>query len=227
LEDKWQVEFQKAVYDWDNGNPDALTLSTIRVDYDFSCSQVEGVMKVCNGNYGETGWLGINIIASTKAGIIVSSVAKMNEYYLTNAAEAQRQYTMCHEMGHGFGLPHTDENFDNADTGNCLDYTRNPQNNLLPGTINYDRLAALYGVVSRRFLRRFYNRSANPPPLNPTFQSAYQGAMVELEQDISTTNHGGKPSAGWTLLESHPRGSKFEKDLGEGHTLHVHVLNHF
>ena len=61
-------------------------------------------MKVCNGNFGDTGWLGINEIeleygSRSSVGYIVSSVAKMNEYYLNKAGYEKRLYTMCHEIG--------------------------------------------------------------------------------------------------------------------------------
>lgn len=263
LDDDWQVEFQSAVYDWENGDPDALTLTTSKVDVDSSCSPINGVMKVCNGNYGETGWLGINgIITTQRTGIIQNSVAKMNEYYLSNAGDAERQYTMCHEIGHGFGLPHTDENFDNADLGNCLDYTRNPENNLHPDDSNFARLVSLYGRVVTTSGRRLLLRGSagagsnmddmdmnmdmdmdiaapripadeedsTSTPLNPRLLSAYQKAMVDLEQDMFTTDHHyageqSPSSSGWRLLESHRRGRKFERNLGEGFMLHVSVLH--
>ena len=71
----------------------------------------------------------------------------MNEHYLLNADYDERLYTMCHEMGHGYGLPHTDENFNNQDQGNCLDYTNRPANNLRPGAANCDRLLDMYGSI--------------------------------------------------------------------------------
>lgn len=46
--------------------------------------------------------------------------------------------------GHGFGLPHTDENPNNSDLGNCLDYTNWPENNQLPGEVNFARLRSIY-----------------------------------------------------------------------------------
>ena len=52
----------------------------------------------------------------------------------------------CHEIGHGFGLPHTDENFNNPDLGNCMDYTSRPQNNLHPDASNFARLRSMYGT---------------------------------------------------------------------------------
>lgn len=102
LDDTWQGEFAEAVSDWDGCNPDALSLSTTRVEVDNACTQADGVMKVCNGNYGETGWLGINeILKTVPDSIIVSSIAKMNEYYLNNAGYDERLYTMCHEVSVG------------------------------------------------------------------------------------------------------------------------------
>ena len=54
---------------------------------------------------------------------------------------------MCHEIGHAFGLGHTDEIFGNADLGDCMDYTNSPENNLKPTLRNYDFLFQLYGIV--------------------------------------------------------------------------------
>lgn len=152
LDENWQTEYAEAVNDWNtNCVPKVLLLTSTRVDIDYECTQADGVMKVCNGNYGETGWLGINeVLKSVPQGIIQSSVAKMNEHYLHNADYAERLYTMCHELGHGYGLPHTDENFNNKDQGNCLDYTNNPEDNLRPGIANCNRLYEMYGAISRR-----------------------------------------------------------------------------
>lgn len=98
LDDTWQAEFDAAVRDWQES--DALELTTERVAVDHTCKRVDDVMVVCNANFGATGWVGINensILGSD----IVSSVSKMNEYYLRNANFAHRRFTMCHELGHG------------------------------------------------------------------------------------------------------------------------------
>jgi len=149
LDDSWQIEYAEAVSDWNTlCDPKVLVLTSKVVEVDNACSQADGVMKVCNGNYGESGWLGINeVLKSVPGGIIQSSIAKMNEHYLLNADYDERLYTMCHELGHGYGLPHTDENFNNKDLNNCLDYTNTPQNNLRPGTANCQRLFEMYGAV--------------------------------------------------------------------------------
>ncbi len=108
LDDTWQTEFSTAMNDWENGNPDSLTLTITRAEVDYTCKEIEGVQKVCSANFGDTGWLGLNVLTTLSvSGEILTSVAKMNEYYLRNAEVEERQYTMCHELGHGFGLPHT------------------------------------------------------------------------------------------------------------------------
>jgi hypothetical protein len=53
----------------------------------------------------------------------------------------------CHELGHGWGLPHTDENYWNRNRGDCMDYAQFPRGNLEPGQYNYDLLRDLYGTV--------------------------------------------------------------------------------
>jgi hypothetical protein len=55
LDSKWYDYFYKAVSQWDNGTPDALTLKTETATPDSVCPPSNGVMKVCNGNYGDTG----------------------------------------------------------------------------------------------------------------------------------------------------------------------------
>lgn len=50
LDDTWQSEFTVAVSDWENGDPDTLTLSVTSGSVDNACKTVNGLMKVCNGN---------------------------------------------------------------------------------------------------------------------------------------------------------------------------------
>mmetsp|Transcript_1302 Transcript_1302/g.1683 ORF Transcript_1302/g.1683 Transcript_1302/m.1683 type:complete len:351 (+) Transcript_1302:135-1187(+) len=223
LDDAWQGEFLMAVSDWENGTPDALTLSTKDVAVDHSCKAVNGVMKVCNGNYGETGWLGINeILQNTVNKEIQSSVAKMNEYYLLNGDRYERQFTMCHEIGHGFGLGHTDENFYNSDLGNCLDYTRTPKNNLHPDETNYEQLASMYGVVSDR--RRSLRPSFAKTEFSEDFMEQYDLALEELAQEISTKQYT-ISNSNWRLLRKHSAGSHFIRELNEDYTLEVQMLH--
>lgn len=97
----WESEFAQAILDWDNegGTPDSLTLTTENFDYDSTCEFQDGVMIVCNEDYGETGWKGLNEYMVDASNIIVNSRAKMNEYYLNGATAEERLYVMCHEIG--------------------------------------------------------------------------------------------------------------------------------
>ena len=107
LDDTWQDEFQVVTSDW-NKSP-ALTLQTQRVNvddmlvfYDTTCEQrVDGIMKVCNANFGPTGWVGINENVIMRDERILSSVVKLNDYYLRNANYDQKRFTLCHEIGRG------------------------------------------------------------------------------------------------------------------------------
>jgi hypothetical protein len=222
LDDTWQDEFAKAVLDWEEGEPDALTLTTAQVEVDHTCKPVEGVMKVCNGNYGETGWLGINeIISQVSNGQILSSVAKMNEYYLLNADEYERQYTMCHEIGHGFGLPHTDESFTNVDLGNCMDYTSTPINNMHPDASNYNRLASLYGTVSNRRGMRQLTSSRHLVSTPLEVKERCSEAMETFHRERTIAEH---PSD-WRVLRAHASGASYVRNLGDDYELTVHVLD--
>lgn len=216
LDETWQDEFVAAVADW-NESP-SLVLTTESATVESACSQKDDVMKVCNGNYGETGWLGINELLSTKpeGGEIVSSVAKMNEYYLRNADNDERQYTMCHEIGHGFGLPHTDENFNNPDLGNCLDYTTTPSNNLHPDESNFAFLAELYGSFRRtlRVANRLHFRRRHL-----LSHELYYKALAELEQEWSADVAASANGSSRRLTSK-----TYTKTLADGHSLQVRVL---
>lgn len=98
LQEQWWDNFNIAMDEWDAGTPDALMLSRSSAEWDYDCSPIQGKMKVCNGDYGDTRWKGINQVLLS-GGWIISSIAKLNEYYLAGASEAQRQYTTCHEIG--------------------------------------------------------------------------------------------------------------------------------
>lgn len=94
----WNDFFRESISDWDNGTPDSVTLKVRRVPRDPECTPVRRTMKVCNGDYGPTDWRGVNQIILAND-FIISSVAKMNDYYLEGTNRAQRLYTMCHELG--------------------------------------------------------------------------------------------------------------------------------
>ena len=94
----WQITFDLATVDWSTGNPQAVEIIAIDGDPDPDCEAPEGTIIVCNGDYGDSKWRGVNL-ADTIGNEIVSTSAQMNEYYLSGMDKGAWQYTMCHEMG--------------------------------------------------------------------------------------------------------------------------------
>mmetsp|Transcript_35070 Transcript_35070/g.76874 ORF Transcript_35070/g.76874 Transcript_35070/m.76874 type:complete len:355 (+) Transcript_35070:137-1201(+) len=253
LDDTWQEEYNTAVANWMDSNPAIVRLETEVVqDYltDNKCNAEEGLMMVCNGNHGDNNMLGFNDLVFDQRGVIYSSVATMNEYYLSNAGWEERLYTMCHEMGHGLGLPHTDENPYNADTFNCMDYTDNPENNILPGDVNFSKLRDIYGEVSRRRLGRTSNldrdrdrdrerassRRNVPDGLHQSYKMAIADLKNEINDEYKASKGGGSASggvassdaassSGWRKLHKNERGGTYVRDLVDGFRVQVSVLH--
>ena len=219
LDDAWQIEFQLAVADWDYGNPDALTLSSQRIDYELKCGHVEGKVKVCNGDYGNTNWRGLCEVLQDRDGYITTATVKMNEFYLAAEPEA-RQYSMCHELGHSFGLPHSDEDFENEDLGNCMDYTFNWDVNEQPDETNYSFLADLYGVVGGRKLRQDRGLASK----HRSTPSHVLQKLSEVVQILEKEPHNARKH-GWRLLHWTNHGFEHEMELGDGYKVRVHMLS--
>ncbi len=63
LDDKWQKEFEVAVADWSESDALTLSVEVVQVDPEWGkdkrCARQNGKQVVCNGNFGETGWVGI------------------------------------------------------------------------------------------------------------------------------------------------------------------------
>jgi len=111
-----------------------------------NCRAVAGRVEICNSKYGNNGWLGIATIWAN-GNHITQGTVKMNDTYFASAkynTPAWRQFVMCQEIGHTFGLDHQDENFANANLGTCMDYTNDPSTNMHPNAHDYEMLEAIY-----------------------------------------------------------------------------------
>lgn len=119
-----------------------------------SCVAISGKVRACNQTYGRNGWLGLAHIW-VSGNHITQGTTKMNDSYL--AADyntpAWRQFVMCQEVGHNFGLGHQDENFYNPNLGSCMDTTADPDgtingqlSNLHPNGHDYDQLVTIYAA---------------------------------------------------------------------------------
>lgn len=122
------------------------------------CKAAAGRIEVCNLKYGNTGWLGVAGI-SISGGHITSGYTKLNDTYFNTAkynTPAWRRLVMCQEIGHDYGLGHTNEIFDNYNDGTCMDYTNAPSGGVVGGfdygpsneyvnQHDYDQLESIYG----------------------------------------------------------------------------------
>jgi hypothetical protein len=228
LDDEWSEFFYKAIGDWGAGTPNALSLTTSVRSPDPSCVSLDGKLKVCNSDYGPTEWLGINLVL-IRNNIIFASTSKMNDFYHPDNNKAQKQYTMCHEVGHGFGLSHSDEQFYNKDSGECMDYTTNPKNNDKPGPANFEFLAAMYGTLTPSDTQAVETSSSVPgdrkldtedDALPNWLLSALEDVIPNIENRIDGKEH----EDGWRLLHRSLHAAAHEMDLGNGVTVRVGKL---
>ena len=111
-----------------------------------NCTPSSGRAEVCNAKYGLNGWLGIATIWASGDHITAGTV-KLNDSYFNLSSyntPAWKNFVMCQEVGHIFGLDHQDEGFSNANLGTCMDYTNFPESNQHPNAHDYEMLETMY-----------------------------------------------------------------------------------
>jgi hypothetical protein len=146
---QWDAYLAEASTDWSKSSVLDTTIVAGGVTNVKKCPITAGRIEVCNSTYGNNGWLGIAGI-SLSGGHITGAYVKLNDSYFNSASYNKpewRRLVMCQEIGHGFGLDHTDENFNNANHGTCMDYTNvplGPPSNERPNAHDYDQLASIY-----------------------------------------------------------------------------------
>lgn len=153
----WQGSLGGASVDWNNS---VLKNAVAAGTSNTNCDPRLGRVEVCNGLYGNNGWLGIAQIwvYRGKDGHIAQAIVKLNDTYF-NAdpynADPWRNFVMCQEVGHTFGLGHQDENFTNQNLGTCMDYTNDPDGTILgqlnnehPNLHDYDMMQSIYAHLN-------------------------------------------------------------------------------
>lgn len=141
----WDSHLAVASTDWSAS--DVLDTSVVSGQTNpKSCKPVNGRVEVCNSKYGNNGWLGIAQIW-VSGDHITQGTVKLNDFYFntpTYNTPAWRQFVVCQEIGHTFGLDHQDEVFDNPNLGTCMDYTNDPSSNQHPNAHDYQQLNTIY-----------------------------------------------------------------------------------
>src|SRR5687768_16061557 len=151
----WSGYLTEAIGDWNQSSK--LNLSKVSGGQGSACNPTAGRIEVCNGAYGQNGWLGIAQIwlTDSRSNHIAQGTAKMNDTYYASAfynTPGWRDLVMCQEVGHDFGLGHQDENNNNTNLGSCMDYTAYPDGggtggslvNRAPNAHDYAQLETIY-----------------------------------------------------------------------------------
>lgn len=173
------------------------------------CSPTVGQDEICNASYGNTGWLGVaQIWVSGKH--ITQGTVKLNDTYFNTSKynkPAWRQFVVCQEGAHTFGLDHQNENFNDTNLGTCMDYTNDPDGTLYgqadnthPNQHDYEELALIYAHLDSTTTLRS--------------SSAVGGANVDSPSEwgrLMSTKHGG-------------RAQVFERDFGNGEQIITFVI---
>lgn len=173
-----------------------------------NCRPTNGRVEVCNKSYGFNGWLGVAQIWISGNHITQGAVKVNDSYFNTSTYNkpSWRQFVMCQEIGHTFGLDHQDENFSNVNLGTCMDYTNDPDgilydqlSNLHPNAHDYEELETIYQHLDSTTTIR---------------QNTLSKGNANNQEDVSTEVN--KNAKGKT--------TKYELDLGKGEKLVTFII---
>jgi hypothetical protein len=169
-----------------------------------TCKGILGKVEVCNSKYGNNGWLGIASIWASGSHITQGTV-KMNDTYFNTAKYNKpewKNFVMCQEIGHTFGLDHQDENFGNLNLGTCMDYTNDPTTNQHPNLHDYAMLETIYEHLDS-------NTTVSQSTATNNQDIDHSDASTWGKQ-IRTTSDG--------------RGALYEREVGKGNKIFTFVI---
>lgn len=214
----WAGSLTGASSDWNN----SVLKNQAVAGSNTACDPVLGGVEVCNGTYGNNGWLGIAQIWAYrgKDGHIAQALVKVNDTYFNTSpynTQSWRDFVMCQEVGHTLGLDHQDVNSSNTNLGTCMDYTNDPDGTIFgqldnrhPNLHDYDMLTDIYAHLNSP------GSGGKPGKGRGSGKPAGVGANIDLNN----------PSAWGQAVKKDARGknSLFERDLGNGKVLITHVI---
>lgn len=201
----WNSYLKAASSDWSSstgGNP--LRTSLVAGAGKKRCGAVSGRVEVCNGTYGQNGWLGLAQVWLS-GGHISQGTAKMNDSYFNQATynnPNEKLHVVCQEVGHTFGLDH--QSTDGTTQNSCMDYFSNTGANAgstastHPNDHDYAQLATIYSHLDAT------TTIANAAPVRGFGAAGADG--------------NGTPAGA-----SKARGNWYVQDLGNGRTLVTHI----
>jgi hypothetical protein len=210
---EWTGHFKKATKDWNtprNFGADFMPLPNraIRCRVKQECVEMPGTTTVCNGEYGENGWLGMATI-SVDGDFITQGLSQMNDTYFKTARynnPNEKRHVMCHEVAHTFGLGHQSE--DGSSQNSCMDYFPNIDENAdstlstRPSFHDFEELSEIYAETES------FTTLSSP--------TRKKSKLAKASRDPKT----------WGKLKSQSsdgRGSVYEKRNSDGTKLLTHV----
>lgn len=158
------------------------------------CGAVSGTIQVCNGSYGNNGWLGLASISVTGGVQITQGTAKMNDSYFSSSYynnPNERLHVMCQEVGHTFGLGHTSE--DGSSQNTCMDHFSNTGANAgstqstHPNQHDYDLLSSIYSHLDSSTTIGFSSSAGSPIGDDPDAPHNWGRLVSQSANGRSTT----------------------------------------
>lgn len=126
----WKGHLILAAGDWNNpalfNTTSPLRVAIVGGQSSKRCSMVAGTTQVCNGKYGNNGWLGLASINITGGVHITQGTAKMNDTYFSLSSynnPNEKEHVICQEVAHTYGLDH--QSTDGSSLNTCMDYFSN------------------------------------------------------------------------------------------------------
>lgn len=210
----WTARLNQSSNDWNAGNTPVLTAIVAGSTTSKTCKMVPGTTQVCNGTYGNNGWLGLASI-NINGDHITQGTAKMNDTYFNTATYNnvnEREHVMCQEVAHTFGLGHQSE--DGSSQNSCMDYFSNTGVNATstvstkPNSHDFSMLKTIYSHLDST------TTLATAPGPTP---SARGGVNVDIDADPNSWGALMKQSA-------NGRSSTYQRHNDDGSITVTHVF---
>lgn len=204
----WDVYLGQASSGWSQSS----VLDTLIVEGKarVNCRPTSGRIEVCSKTYGNNGWLGLAQIW-VSGNHITQGTTKLNDTYFNTSTyntAGWRSLVICQETGHGLGLDHQDENFNNAPIipHTCMDYFVPDANELVgPNAHDYEQLESIYAHLDSTTTIKSDDPFGKGKPNDADLENPSEWGK-SLRQDGSG------------------RDSMFVRDLGEGKKVFTFVF---
>ena len=212
----WRAHLAQTSSDWNSGNSAVLT-AIVAGTSNKRCSMVAGTTQVCNGTYGNNGWLGLASINITGGTHITQGSAKLNDTYFNTSTynnPNERKHVVCQEVAHTFGLDH--QSTDGSSQNSCMDYFSNTGANATstlstkPNQHDFDELNLIYAHID----------STTTVAMIAAQVAAFSQGPAAAVRDIIDD-----PQSWGQLVRQSPNGrsSHYERENGDGSRNVTHV----